>query len=95
MCFFGWLLLEPATEKGLKAINLIIESLYAGGRIDHAHHENRAYHALTDTLAMQDAVEMAINKTNIEDTLIVVTADHSHAFSMAGYPDLSNDILGI
>ena len=76
-------------------INLIFVSLYPGGRIDHAHHENRAYHALMDTLAMQDAVEMAMNKTNIEDTLIVVTADHSHSFSMAGYPDLSNDILGI
>ena len=76
-------------------MNLMIHLLSPGGRIDHAHHENRAYHALTDTLALQDAVEMAINKTNIEDTLIVVTADHSHAFSMAGYPDLSNDILGI
>ena len=64
------------------------------GRIDHAHHANRAYHALMDTLALQDAVEIAADKTDEADTLIIVTADHSHAFAMAGYIDLSDDVLG-
>ena len=29
-----------------------------------------------------------------EDTLLVVTADHSHVFNIAGYATRGNDILG-
>ena len=81
-------------KQGAQCIFMDYSYVLVGGRIDHAHHNNRAYHALMDTLALQDAVEMAAEKTDEADTLIIVTADHSHAFAMAGYIDLSGDVLG-
>ena len=69
---------------------LVIES----GRIDHGHHAGSAYNALTETIEYSNAVKAAVNKTNQEDTLIIVTADHSHVFTIAGYPTRGNPILG-
>jgi alkaline phosphatase len=68
--------------------------LVEGGRIDHAHHDNNAYRALTDAIALADAVAVADAMTAANDTLIVVTADHSHTFTIAGYPTRGNPILG-
>lgn len=64
------------------------------GRIDHGHHAGNAYRALTDTIALSDAVRVALEHTKAEDTLIVVTADHSHTLSISGYPKRGNPILG-
>lgn len=64
------------------------------GRIDHAHHGTNAYRAMRDTQALNEAVKTALKKTG-DDTLILVTADHSHVFSMAGYPVRGNPILGL
>ena len=69
--------------------------LVEGGRIDHAHHFNNAYRALADTLALSDAVAVAIEKTSREDTLIIVTADHGHTMTIGGYPERGNPILGL
>ncbi len=65
-----------------------------GGRIDHASHAGNAYRALTDTIALSEAVQAAADATSADDTLIVVTADHSHTMSFAGYPMRGNPILG-
>lgn len=64
------------------------------GRIDHAHHGGNAYRALKDFQAFETAIQLAIEKTG-DDTLILVTADHSHVFTMAGYPKRGNPILGL
>ncbi|WP_241262870.1 alkaline phosphatase [Parahaliea mediterranea] len=69
---------------------LMVES----GRIDHAHHAGNAYGALSDTVEMARAVEAAMAATNPEETLIIVTADHSHVFTIGGYPKRGNPILG-
>ncbi|MCX7668631.1 MAG: alkaline phosphatase, partial [Anaerolineae bacterium] len=57
-------------------------------------HAGNAFRALTDTIALSDAVQTAMSMTDPKDTLIVVTADHSHVFTIAGYPKRGNPILG-
>ncbi len=64
------------------------------GRVDHAHHGINAFRALTDMQALNEAVKIAKAKAG-DDTLILVTADHSHVFTMAGYPVRGNPILGL
>ena len=64
------------------------------GRVDHAHHGSNAYRALRDMQALNEAVKIAKEKTG-NDTLIMVTADHSHVFTISGYPVRGNPILGL
>jgi len=92
---------EPSlAEMTAKAIGILRRNpkgyylMVEAGRIDHAHHAGNAYRALTDTLALSDAVRTAQKLTDPRDTLIIVTADHSHVFTMAGYPKRGNPILG-
>ena len=65
-----------------------------GARIDHANHSGNAARALGDTIALSDAVRAAAEATSAEDTLIIVTADHSHTLNFVGYPARGNPILG-
>src|SRR5690606_32851507 len=65
-----------------------------GGRIDHANHEGNAFRALDETVSMSRAVQAAVDATSADDTLIVVTADHSHTLTFMGYPNRGNPILG-
>lgn len=69
---------------------LMVES----GRIDHGHHAGRAGYALEETVEFANAIEYAMANTDPDETLILVTADHSHVFNIAGYPRRGNDILG-
>ena len=64
------------------------------GRIDHAHHAGNAQRALKDTIEFAAAVQRAYEMTDPNETLIIVTADHSHVFTIAGYPTRGNAILG-
>jgi alkaline phosphatase len=66
-----------------------------GGRIDHGHHAGSAHLALRDAVAFSEAVAAALRLLDLDDTLVVVTADHSHVFAIAGYPTRGNPILGL
>jgi len=66
-----------------------------GGRIDQGHHEGKAAYALSETQQFAQAVELALGKVDLTQTLILVTADHSHVFTIAGYPTRGNPILGL
>jgi alkaline phosphatase len=76
-------------QKGPKGYFLFVE----GGRIDHSHHDTSAFRALNDTLALSDAVQRAVSLTNETDTMIVVTADHSHVFTLGGYASFTPSVL--
>jgi alkaline phosphatase len=77
-------------KRNPKGFFLMVE----GGRIDHAHHAGNAYRALDETVAFSDAIRVATELTSDRDTLIVVTADHSHSLHFVGYPQRGNPILG-
>lgn len=66
-----------------------------GGRIDLAHHDNQAATALHETIQFHEAIKNARERFSEEDTLIIVTADHSHTMSYSGYPNRGNDIFGV
>jgi alkaline phosphatase len=66
-----------------------------GGRVDHGLHAGDAQRALGDAVALDEAIAQAVAMTNPEETLIVVTADHSHTLAMQGYPQRGNPILGL
>ena len=93
---------EPSlTEMTTKSIDILSKNkngyflMVEGGRIDHAHHNGNAFRALTDTIELSNAVRAALQKVNLDETLIIVTADHSHTISMLGYPIRGNNILGL
>lgn len=68
-----------------------------GGRIDHAHHMANAQRALIETIEFDRAIQAvyeSLTEQEREETLIVVTADHSHTLTIAGYPTRGNPILG-
>jgi len=73
--------LLEAASKG-KGYILVVES----GRIDHAHHAGNAFRAMVETETFDRSVAAAVQRVSLEDTLILVTADHSHVFNIAGYP---------
>jgi len=77
-------------DNNKKGYFLSVES----GRIDHGHHAGSAYNALTDAIEFSDAVRVAVESVDMSETLIIVTADHSHVFTIAGYPKRGNPILG-
>ena len=63
--------------------------------IDHAHHKTRASASLLETMVLDDAVEMALSLVSTDDTLVIVTSDHSHTMTMGGYQTRGSDIRGL
>jgi alkaline phosphatase len=90
--------LTEMTEKAIRTLQKNRDGFFLhieAGRIDHAHHAGNAKRALIDTIEFSNAVRKAMELTNDKETLIIVTADHSHVFTIAGYPHRGNDIMGV
>jgi len=89
--------LAEMTVKAIEVLNRKNSTGYVlmveGGKIDHAHHQNFAKMALHEVLGLDEAVAAALKMVG-DDTLVIVTADHSHSVTFNGYPTRGNDILG-
>jgi alkaline phosphatase len=93
---------EPSlTEMAIKAIDILSknENGYVlqveSGRIDHALHEGSAFRALSEEVEYSKTIQAVLDKVNLDETLIIVTSDHGHVMTFAGYPTRGNPILGL
>lgn len=90
--------LAEMTEMAIKSLEGNEEGFYLeveAGRVDHANHGGNLARVVTDGVAFADAVAKAIEMTDAEDTLIIVTADHEHAIAFNGYCGRGSNILGL
>ncbi|KAM8721071.1 hypothetical protein ACLKA7_007017 [Drosophila subpalustris] len=78
-----------------KGYLLVVEA----GMIDQAHHRGNARKALSEVLALNEAVQAVQAhlkaKDQLDETLLIVTADHSHSLTINGHPERGADILGM
>lgn len=97
---------DPAGEPSLsemtaRAIDILSRNeagfflMVEGAQIDWAHHGGNAARALSETVEYANAVRTAVEKTDPEETLIIVTADHTHTLTFSGYSVRGNPILGL
>lgn len=84
--------IEPTlSEMTLKAIEILRTNengfflFVEGGLIDFAHHDGKAHKAISETAELAKSVGLAEQVLGTNDTLMVVTADHSHTLSYSGY----------
>ena len=89
--------LSNMTQKAIELLHnnpegylLVVE----GGLIDYAHHRGHARQALDETVSFSDAIRVALEKTDPQETLIVVTSDHSHSLVFTGYLSRGSNVLG-
>jgi alkaline phosphatase len=84
-----------------KAVDLLSKNpkgyflLVEGGKIDMGSHLNNAKRTLTETVEFSKAVQAVLDKVNLDDTLVIVTADHSHGLVISGYAARNSPILGL
>lgn len=93
---------EPTlTEMTVKALELLSGNddgyflMVESGRIDHGHHDGKPGYALLEAQEFNRAIAAALEHIDLDETLVLVTADHSHVFTIGGYPTRGNPILGL
>ena len=88
-------------EMTVKAIEVLSKNgngyflMVEGGRIDHALHGTNAKRVMEDTIAFDEAIKAALAKVDLNNTLLVFTADHDHTMAINGYSKRGNPILDI
>ncbi|MEM7693188.1 MAG: alkaline phosphatase [Pseudomonadota bacterium] len=90
--------LAEMTEAAIASLSANDQGFYLqveAGRVDHANHAGNLYRTVTDGKAFADAVAKAMEMTSVEDTLIIVTADHEHALAFNGYCGRGSSVVGL
>ncbi|KAM6152771.1 intestinal-type alkaline phosphatase-like [Erethizon dorsatum] len=90
--------LAEMTEAALQVLSRNPRGFYLfveGGRIDRGHHEGSAYRALHEAVMFDNSIDKAGQLTSEQDTLTIVTADHSHVFTFGGYTLRGTSIFGL
>jgi len=78
-------------KKNPKGFFLFVE----GGLIDNAHHGNMAQRALAEAIELDAAIKLGDELTDDGDTLIVISADHSHVMTFSGHATRGRSILNV
>ena len=69
-----------------------------GGMIDKPHNLVKARVSLQEVICFNNAINSTmklLEDAGIKDeTLVIVTSDHSHTLTLSGYPSRGNSILG-
>ena len=93
---------EPTlTDMTVKALELVSGNergyflMVESGRIDHGHHDGKPGYALLEAQEFNRAIAATMERVDVNETLVLVTADHSHVFTIGGYPTRGNPILGL
>ncbi|VDL62477.1 unnamed protein product [Nippostrongylus brasiliensis] len=88
--------LHEMTQKAIRHLQkdndgffLVVE----GGLIDMAEHINQMHLAFAEMYEFEEAIRTAREMTNLNDTLIIVTADHGHALTLPGYVPKTDSIF--
>jgi hypothetical protein len=57
--------------------------------------KDKAHKSLDDYAMFDDAIGEALKIVSLKDTMVVVTADHSHTFTIGGNSNRGNNVYGI
>ncbi|CAH1406608.1 unnamed protein product [Nezara viridula] len=94
--------LEEMTTKAIKVLNnnkngffLMVE----GGLIDQGHHIGKARIAVSETVHFSKTIKSTMELLEaagiLDETLVIVTSDHSHTLTISGYPNIGSSIFGL
>ena len=93
---------EPSlAELTSKAIDLLSSNrngyvlVVEAAHIDRALHATSGRRALTETIAFDDAVKVALERVNLSRTLVIVTGDHDGTLALIGGGRRGSDVLGL
>lgn len=92
--------LSEMTEAAIRVLSRNSKGFFLmveGGLIDQSHHRGWAKRAISETVALEKSVDVAQRLLGHEadETLMIVTSDHSHTLSINGYPQKGSNIFGI
>ena len=63
--------------------------------MDHGHHAGKLNYVLRQTQQFNKLIQNIIQKVNLQETLLIITADHAHSLGVNGYCGRGSKVNGI